>query len=469
MKKENYYPNDEHLECVVLGILLTETEAMPRVAEELEEHLFFRNENKYIYRAIRALYDAGSVIDVLTVPTQVLKTGVPEKLNAPLYVMRLSAMVTDSVHLEEHVRILWELSVRRETVKRLTICLARTQDMNRNVHDELEKLVDTLDRLRQGRDTNSLRALPCLIDDALEQGRQRKANNRDGLTGIPTGFTELDRLTAGWQKSELIVIGARPSTGKTSLTAYMAWVAAQAGYKVAYFSLEMAAERLADKWLVAQTNISADNWRRGTVTPEEEQAIAAAEEKLKAPAIYVDDTTVISMERIRSKCRTLQRQGQCDIVFIDYLQLALVTGSKPNHTMATDIGEMATKAKALAKELKIPAIVLSQLNRESEKRAGKRPAMHDLKESGGIEQVADVVALIHNPAKAGLKSDPKTGYPTEGLGILLVEKNRNGATGEIYYGYNESMTRFGDYELPKEWIPEDSRGLTAKEIRGGEC
>lgn len=461
----NYYPNDEQLESVVLGALMIDSGAMSRVAEQLEEEMFYQNNNRLAYRAIRELYDAGRAIDIVTVTEQLFKIGTPDNWNVPFYITQLTSRVMSGAHLEEHALILGELFLRREAIKHLTIKLSRIQDLTWDVYEELDKLIGTLDKLCHGQDTEAPRDLPTLIADTLLQGQWRMENNKDGLTGIPTGFTELDRLTAGWQNSELIIIGARPSIGKTSLTAFMAWVAVQAGYKAAYFSLEMAAERLADKWIVAEANISADNWRRGTITPEEDRAIAAVVDKLRKPVIHVDDSTVISMERIRNKCRTLHRKGLCDIVFIDYLQLAQVTGSKRNHTMATDMGEMANKAKAIAKELKVPVIVLSQLNRDSEKRADKRPAMYDLRESGGIEQVADIVALIHNPSKAGVKTDPKSGYPTEGLGVLIVEKNRNGATGEICFGYNPSMTRFGDYEPPKNWMLENARPLKAKEIR----
>ena len=450
-----------------MGALMLEEEAMPRVAGRLEEEMFHEGNNRRVYRAIRELYDGGRAVDIVTVTGQLLRMGAPKEWNVPFHVTQLTAKVASSAHLEEHVLILGELYLRRKAIEQLTVKLPRMQDLTRDVYVELDALADMLDRMRRGEQGDGLRAMPALMAEALRQGEERMLNNRDGLTGIPTGLAALDRLTAGWQKSELTIIGARPSTGKTSLTAFMARVAAQAGYRVAYFSLEMAAERLADKWLVAETGILAESWRQGTLTSEERRQVAEAAEKLGAAAIHVDDSTVISMERIRNKCRLLQKRGACDIVFIDYLQLVQVTGSKKSYTMAIDMGEMANKAKAIAKELKVPVIVLSQLNRDSEKRADKRPAMYDLRESGGIEQVADVVALIHNPAKAGLRTDPRSGYPAEGLGVLIVEKNRNGATGDIYFGYNESMTRFGFYEPPRGWILKNARPLTAKEIREG--
>jgi len=461
----NYYPANEDLEQVVLGALMIEREALPRVVDRLEEDLFHWDDHKLIYRAIRQLYDQGKMVDIITVTNRVLELGGLQSGNTPYYVTLLTSKVLSSAHLEDHVALLRDLNVRRCMIVVLTTCLCKAQDMTWDVYDVLTETIDTLGKLEHGYDSDTMRDLPTLIADSLRQGQWRMANQKDGITGIPTGLAALDHLLAGWQPTELIVIGARPATGKTSLTVYMAWVAAQAGYKVVYYSLEMAGERLADKWIVAESNISAERWRKGTITPDEDKSLAASVKELTAPAIHVDDCSVMSMERIKSKSRMLQQKGLCDIVFIDYLQIAQITGSKASYTLAADMGDMAEKAKAMAKELNVPVVLLSQLNRESEKRMDKRPIMADLRESGDIEQVADVVALIHNPSKSGLKTEPRSGYPAEGLGVLIIEKNRNGATGDVYFGYNESMTRFGDYEPPKDWISENSTPLTAKEIR----
>lgn len=462
--KENLYPQDQRIETAVLGALMIEKNALPRVLGILSENVFYATGHQLIFRAICQLHDRSEGIDILTVTNRLLEMGKLEEAGGPFYITQISSQVASSAHLEQHAKILYDLFIRREMIMLFTRQLGRAADMTRDMYDVLTESMERLNKLEHGCDTGTMRDLPTLIESTLHQAHHRMQNNKDGLTGIPTGLNELDKLTAGWQASHLIVIGARPASGKTSLTTYMAWVAALAGYKVAYFSIEMEGERLADKWIVGETGISADNWRRGTVTGEEDKVVAASLPKLMAPVIHVDDNPVMSMEYIKSKCRTLKLKDACDIAFIDYLQLAEIKGDKSN-TMAVNIGEMAAKAKAMAKELDIPVILISQLNRESEKRDNKRPIMADLRESGGIEQVADLVALIHNPSKAGLAKEEKSGYPVEGLGVLIIEKNRYGATGDIYFGYNESMTRFGDYEPSKEWMERNAKPLTAKELR----
>ena len=462
----NVYPYDDAIEEAVLGALMIESQAMLRVASRIEPGMFYRDEHQVICQAICQLYDAGRAIDMIVVSNKLMEMGgLPGVEAVHFYVASLTSKVVSSAHLEEHVAILDELSIRRKAIALLSTQLCRMQELTWDVHQVLDETLETLSNLAAAQAPDTLRDLPTLMRDTLQQAQWRMANNKEGITGIPTGLEALDRLTAGWQPTELTVIGARPATGKTSLTVYMAWAAAQAGYKVVYYSLEMAAERLADKWVIAETNISADNWRRGTVTPEEDEAVAAAVGRLTSPEIRVDDCSAMSMEQIRSRSRMLQQKGWCDIIFIDYLQLGQITGSKANHTMATDMGEMAARAKAMAKSLKVPVILISQLNREAEKRQDKRPQMADLRDSGGIEQVADIVALLYNPSKAGQKTETRSGYPSEGLGVLMVEKNRNGATEDIYFGYNPSMTRFGRYEPPMDWMQKHARPMTAKEVR----
>lgn len=272
-------------------------------------------------------------------------------------------------------------------------------------------------------------------------------------------------MAAGFQPGELAVVAGRPAMGKTAVSLCMAWAAALAGFNVVYYSIEMSGERLMDRWIIGETGIDPGNWRSGRVTKEEDRKVADSVKVFERMPVKVDDNAMMSMDYIYSRTRLLHHKKQCDIIFIDYLQLSDMKGGKYN-SRVTDVGEAARKAKLMAKRLNIPVVLLSQLNRKSEEREDKRPELSDLRESGNIEQDADLVMLIHNPEKAGLKRDDRSGYPVEGLGVLIVGKNRNGKTGDIYFGYNESMTRIGDYIPPVDWMEKNPKRPTAKELRG---
>jgi replicative DNA helicase len=293
-------------------------------------------------------------------------------------------------------------------------------------------------------------------------------NSQNGLTGIPTGLDELNKLTAGLQNGDLVILAGRPAMGKTAVSLCMAWEAAEAGHQVLYCSIEMTAERLMDRWLVGKTGIDPNKWKGGQSTPEELALAQQAREQIRQLPIRVDDNPIMSMDYIFSKARMLRQKGQCDIVFVDYLQLSQLKTGNRNDTRTVIIGEATRKAKLMAKKLGVPVVLLSQLNRKPEDRTDKRPELADLRDSGQIEQDADLVVMVHRPSQAGLTKDEKSGYPAKDLGVLIVAKNRNGPIGDVYFGHNESLTRIGDYTPTIDWMKEDmERGkrVDAKKLR----
>lgn len=322
--------------------------------------------------------------------------------------------------------------------------------------DITDTLVDAhslLDRLEgEFGHNNRMRDMDTLMTDTMAKAEKRIAKSTGGITGITTGLTDLNRMTSGWQNGDLIILAARPSVGKTALALHLARSAAMAGHAVAVYSLEMQGEQLADRWLMAGSEINARRWRTGT--PEEQEMAEArqAAASLARLPIHVDDSTVVNMEHIRSSARLLRSQNKCDMLIVDYLQLCDMSTGQNNRNREQEVAQTARKAKLLAKELDIPVILLSQLNRLAEGHIDRRPELSQLRESGAIEQDADIVVLLYRPALARITTDKESGYPTEGLGVAIIAKQRNGETGNAYFRHNPEMTKITDYVPPLEYL-----------------
>ena len=322
-----------------------------------------------------------------------------------------------------------------------------------DIDDTLIDAHNLLDRLEgESGHHDHIRCMDTLMTDTLKEAELRIAKSVNGVTGIPTGLTELDQKTGGLQDSDLIVIAARPSVGKTAFALHLARSAAMAGNAVAVYSLEMQGERLADRWLAAASNINPYRWRNGIPTLQEMENAHTAASELSGLPIYVDDSTSVSMDHIRSSARLLKSRNQCDAIIIDYLQLCDMTTGQNNRNREQEVAQATRKAKLLAKELNVPVVLLSQLNRESENRPAGRPELAHLRESGAIEQDADVVILLYRPALARITTDRESGYPTEELGIAIIAKQRNGETGNVYFRHNSAMTKITEYVPPLEYM-----------------
>ena len=342
-----------------------------------------------------------------------------------------------------------EIRVPRKEKELKIVLIPETMDID----DSLVDAHNLLDRLEgEFGHNNHMRDMDELMTATMVEAEGRIANNKNGVTDLPTGLADLDRMTSGLQKGELVVVAARPGVGKTAFALHMARSAAMAGYAVAVYSLEMQGERLADRWLTAVSEISARHWRSGTVSQQELVEARTTAADLKRLPIHVDDSTSVNMEHIRSSARLLQSQHACDAIIIDYLQLCDMTTGQNNRNREQEVAQATRKAKLLAKELNVPVVLLSQLNRESENRPAGRPELAHLRESGAIEQDADVVMLLYRPALARVTTDRESGYPTEGLGVVIIAKQRNGETGNVYFRHNPEMTKITEYVPPLEYM-----------------
>ena len=446
-------PHATELEEAIIGACLIEQEALPLIADKLRPEMFYDDHHQLIFAALMAMYHAGKKIDILTVKEELARRGNLDAIGGPYAIVQLSSKVASSAHIEYHAQIIHQKYLARDMVVGSNKLLTCAMDETIDIDDTLIDAHNLLDRLEGESGHNAhIRDMGTLMADTMEEAERRIAKSVNGVTGIPTGLTELDKKTGGLQDNDLIIIAARPSVGKTAFALHLARHAALAGNAVAVYSLEMQGERLGDRWLMAACNINPYRWRNGIPNPQEVAEARTTASGLAQLPIYVDDSSSVSMDHIRSSARLLKSRKQCDMIIIDYLQLCDMSTKQVNRNREQEVAQATRKAKLLAKELHIPVVLLSQLNRESENRPGGRPELAHLRESGAIEQDADIVILLYRPAMLHIPTDRESGYPTEGLGVAIVAKQRNGETGNVYFGHNQSITKFYDYVPPMEYL-----------------
>jgi len=459
MEKDIILPFDCDTEEVVLGAILLEKKAQPEALQYLRKEIFYYDNHQIIFAALVRMYNERRDIDIITVADELRRSKELDKMGGPYYITKLSSQVTSSAHLQYHCMILKDLFLRREVIKGLSRLLSTAQDMKTDITDvvcNMQELASAIEH--DAVKADNLRDMDVLMCNTIAQARERMERSENGVTGIDTGLADLNKLTAGWQNGDLIVFAARPGVGKTMLALFFAKMAAKMRMYALFCSIEMQGERLGDRLILMESTINPYAWRSG-LTDEKEWAEAqdTARELATLP-ILVDDSPSMSIDSIRAQARLLKSRGKCDIIFIDYLQLSdMKTHGKDNRNREQEVAIAARKAKLLAKEMNCPVVLLSQLNREAEGRYAGRPQLGDLRESGAIEQDADIVILLHRPALSKVSTDKESGYPTEGLGILTVAKHRNGESGTVYFSHNKSMTKIEDYVPPMEWLMKQAK------------
>jgi replicative DNA helicase len=454
MEKHINMPFALDYETAVLGACLLETKAMPLAIKFLRAEMFYDDRHQTIFSALECMFNEGRSIDIITVTEELKRRGELEKVGGPFFIVQLSSEVASSAHLETHALTLKDYYIRRELIKGQSKMLAMAVDMTVYTEDAIAATQEMLDNLNKDAAwNNSLRDMETLMSDTIELAEERREKQEEGVTGIPTGLTDLDVLTSGWQKGEAVVIAARPAMGKTMVSLHLAKAAAKAGHNVLFCSIEMQGERLGDRLILLESDVNAHRWRSGQTAPDEWiDGQNTARELAKLP-MMIDDNPSMSMDYIRAEARMLKSKGKCDMIIIDYLQLSdMKSNDRALRNREQEVAIATRKAKLMAKEMDCPVILLSQLNRDSETRPGKRPQLSDLRESGAIEQDADLVFLLYRPALAGLATDKESGYPTDGLGVIIVAKHRNGETGNVYFSHNKSMTKITDYTPPMDWL-----------------
>ena len=439
-------PESPELERAVLGALILESDQLSDVAEIVEISAFHNADNGKIYGAMLSMLDHGNKIDLYTLADR------PELKGREMtrYLVELTNAVGSGINVLDHARKLRDTEIRRR------MCLFGYELAARAISDPYgvvdwatTEIAAIADRAVRSDDITPLSDVVRATLDDLE--RRQQARQAGECIGIPTGLQRLDALTGGWRGGQLVVLAGRPGMGKSAAMIHFARTAAVSGVPVCVFSLEMPAEQLAGRMLVGYSGVNSQAFRVGSVAAGGWRELEQAAADLSALPVYLNDRANITMGAIRSQCKAMHRRGRCGMVIIDYLQLLDTASRNTNSTREREIAAASRSAKLLAKELDVPVILLSQLSRKVEERTDKTPLLSDLRESGAIEQDADMVLFLDRPAMYGRTEIDAGRYGTisaEGVGLLHIAKNREGATGSIVFRHNESMTRIADYDDP---------------------
>ena len=443
-------PQALEIEKVVLGALMLEKDAYSSISEILRPECFYDKKHELIFESIVDLALSGRPIDMLTVSEQLKKNGSLAAAGGLLYISELTSNVASTAHLEFHAKIIAQKFLSRELIRFSGMIQGKAYDDSIDVEDLMQEAEGKLFEISQRNIKKDAVQINPVINEAIN-AIQNAGQKKEGLSGISSGFIGLDKITYGWQKSDLIIIAARPAMGKTAFVLSMAKnMAVNFKSPVAIFSLEMSNVQLVNRLITNVCELTAEKIKSGRLEPYEWEQLDHKITELYDAPIYVDDTPSLSVFELRTKARRLVREHNVQCIIIDYLQLMNASGMAYG-SREQEVSMISRSLKGLAKELNIPIIALSQLNRGVESRAGlegKRPQLADLRESGAIEQDADMVCFIHRPEYYGLREDPATGRDLSGLAEIIIAKHRNGAIGDVWLAFKNIFVRFENIDSP---------------------
>ena len=453
-------PQALDLEEAVLGALMLEKNALTAVVEFLRPEHFYADAHNLIYTAIIDLFKASDPVDMRTVVAQLRKNGKLELVGGAYAIAELTSKVSSAANIEYHARIIIEMAIKRNLIQ---IASQVHHDAYEDTNDVFELLDKTEQSIYQIADSNLRKnydSMKSLMFQATKE-IQEKRNHKDGLTGVPSGFSKLDRITSGWQKSDLIIIAARPGMGKTAfVVSALRNAAVDFNFPVAIFSLEMASIQLVNRLISAEAELESEKIRKGNIQEFEWQQLVHKTNRLSTAPIFIDDTPALSILELRAKCRRLKAEHNIQLIVVDYLQLMKgeIGGNREQ-----EIASISRALKGVAKELNVPVIALSQLSRGVETRGGdKRPQLSDLRESGSIEQDADIVMFLYRPEYYKITVD-EDGMTTQGMAEVLIAKNRNGSLENVKLKFIGKYTKFSDFDGPANENP--FSGMITKESR----
>jgi replicative DNA helicase len=439
-------PQARELEEAVLSSLLIDSDAVSTVIDILQPVAFYSEAHQWIYEAIKELFGESEPVDMLTVTEKLRGMGKLELAGGAYYIAELSNKVSSAANVEHYARIVAQKYIQRALIQISTEVIRDAYEDTIDVLDLLDTSEQKLFEVAEQNLRRSYDDMRSLVPEAIKE-IQELSKNADTLTGIPSGFTALDRVTSGWQKSDLIIVAARPGMGKTAFTLALARNAAVDFEKpVAIFSLEMSSVQLVKRMISMETELSGDKIRRGNLAPHEWEQLNELSSKLGTAPIFIDDTPAINVFELRAKCRRMKQKHGIEMIIIDYLQLMSGAGSNKGGNREQEISMISRSLKGLAKELNVPVIALSQLSRAVETRGGyKRPQLSDLRESGAIEQDADLVTFLYRPEYYGFTED-ENGNPAAGIADVIIAKHRNGALEDVRVRFIAKYAKFAELE-----------------------
>ncbi len=439
-------PQAVDLEEAVLGALLLDKDALTNVIEILQPKSFYKEAHERIFAAIHRLFNRAEPIDILTVTQELRKSGELEIVGGAYYISQLTNRVASAANAEFHARIISQKYIQRELIKISTETIKDAYEETSDVFDLLDKAEKNLFDVVQGNIRKNYDEISTLMGRAIkeiEAARQLKT----GISGVPSGFTSLDKITSGWQKSDLVILAARPAMGKTAFALSLARNASVAHERpVALFSLEMSNIQLVNRLIASESELPAEKLKKGQLEEYEFQQLNTKITKLADSKIFIDDTPALNIFELRAKARKLVHQHKVELIVIDYLQLMHAGAEAGKGNREQEVSSISRALKSIAKELNVPIIALSQLNRSVEVRTGsKKPQLSDLRESGAIEQDADMVIFLHRPEYYGMFEDEK-GNPTHGVCEVIIAKHRNGPVTSVNVRFIDTLAKFVDLE-----------------------
>ncbi|MEG1025627.1 replicative DNA helicase [Flavobacterium plurextorum] len=470
LEKGKLPPQVIEMEEAVLGAMMIDKKGVDDVIDILQPDAFYKESHKHIFEAILQLFTETQPIDLLTVSSQLKKNGKLELAGGDFYLIQLTQKIASSAHIEFHSRIILQKFIQRSLIRISSEIIEESYDESTDVFDLLDKAESKLYEVTQGNIKRSSETAQSLVLQAKK--KIEEIAGKEGLSGVETGFHNLDKLTSGWQPSDLIIIAARPAMGKTAFVLSMARnIAIQYGHGVALFSLEMASVQLITRLISSETGLSSEKLRTGKLEKHEWEQLSTKVKDLEKAPLFIDDTPSLSIFDLRAKCRRLVSQHSIKIIIIDYLQLMTAGGNnKGGGNREQEISTISRNLKALAKELNVPVIALSQLSRAVETRgSSKRPLLSDLRESGAIEQDADIVSFLYRPEYYKIEEwDDDEASPTTGQAEIMIAKHRNGGIENIRLKFIGHLGKFdnlddfsGGYDdLPSKMNHDDNPFIT---------
>lgn len=443
-------PSAVEVERNVLGAMMLDTHAVPKAIEILQPEYFYDKKNSLIFKAMSKLFDANEPIDTVSIFEELRKAGNLDKAGGAAYISQLAQDISSAANVEYHARIVLEKWILRELIATSMEIASSAYQGTEDVFDLMDKAESKIFNITEESFKESYKSMDKAVKEAIEHIEAIHSRAISSFS-VPSGFFGLDDLLGGFQKSDLIIIAARPSMGKTAFALSAARNAA-VDHKVpiAIFSLEMATIQLVTRLISAEARINAHQIRTGKFKAADGQKISRTAHKLSEAPIYIDDTPALSVLELRAKARRLKAEKNIGMIIIDYLQL--MSAGSHIESREREISVISRSLKAIAKELNIPVIALSQLNRAVESRQDKRPMLSDLRESGSIEQDADVVLFLYRPEAYGLTADTD-GNSTEGIAEVIIGKQRNGPIGDVRLRFIKDYARFENVDLFHDQIP----------------
>ncbi|HLV62066.1 replicative DNA helicase [Galbibacter sp.] len=455
LEKGRIPPQAIDLEEAVLGAMMIDKKGVDEAIDILSPDAFYKEAHKYIFEAIVQLFESSEPVDLLTVSARLKQNKRLDAVGGDFYLIQLTKKVSSSAHIEFHSRIILQKFIQRSLIKISSEIIQEAYDDGTDVFDLLDSAESKLYEVTQGNIKKSSETAQSLVIQAKK--KIEEISNKEGLSGIPSGFDRLDKLTSGWQPSDLIIVAARPGMGKTALTLSMARnIAVNSNIPVAFFSLEMSSVQLITRLISSETGLSSEKLRTGKLEKHEWEQLNVKVKALESAPLFIDDTPSLSIFDLRAKARRLASQHGIRLIVIDYLQLMTAGGSQKGGNREQEISTISRNLKALAKELDVPVIALSQLSRAVETRGGsKRPLLSDLRESGAIEQDADIVSFIYRPEYYKIDEwDDEERSPTQGQAEFIVAKHRNGGLENIrlkFIGHLGKFDNLDDFDSPFEF------------------